>query len=162
MSRFTYFSIKHQFIVVVIIKLALFVANASFVLSPERLQNKNGTETIDFCSMCEKNVSSKCFTNGLYSWIAQIPNDVPTIYQNYISILPPSNKKIWCKIEVRDHYKNIEDILVLRVDSTNGTGTNDMWSFAITSQNLTAISSRQFMQFEINRRIDVQGNFANC
>ena len=150
MSRFTYLSIKHQFIVVVIIKLALFVANASFVSSPERLQNKNGTEIIDFCSMCEQNVSSKCFSNGLYSWIAQIPNDVPTMYQNYISILPPSNKKIGCKIEVRNHYKNIEDILVLRVDSTNGTGTNDIWSLANTAQNLTAISSRQFMQFEIN------------
>ena len=162
MSRFTYFSLKHEFIIVAIIKLALFVVNASFVSSPERLQNKNGTETIDFCSMCEQNVSSKCFPNGLYSWIAQIPNNVPSEYQNYISILPPSNKKVGCKIEIKDHYQNTEDILILKVDSTNGNGNNNIWSYTNTSQNLTTISSKQFMQFEISRKIDVQGKFDSC
>ena len=147
MFNFTLFPKKHQLIVCVILTLAFFLTHASSV------QNNIETETLDFCFMCESSLN--CFSNGIYLWIAKIPRDYPTSYENYISILPPLNKKSGCKIEISNHTGEVEDILVLKVDSTNGNGTNNIWSFTKTYQNLT--KTNQFIQYQINRRTHEKG-----
>ena len=144
MFKFTLFPSKHQLIVYVILKLALLLLHISPV------QSINETEELDFCFMCE--YSSNCFSNGLYLWIAKISGDGPKEYENYISIRPPLDTKYGCKIEIRKQGGEVDDVLILKIDSTNGNGANSVWSFTKTSQNLTATRINQFLQFQINKR----------
>ena len=157
MTRFILFTSKSQFIVIVLIELALLAVNNSYTDSSiEGLLNKNETETIAFCSMCE--TLPDCWSNGLRWWISQ--KDKPTIYQNYISILLPRNKNESCKIQIQNQNEEIEDVLIVNADIKTGHGVNDIWSFNLlskTSQNLTEV--RSSAQIKINRKTDVRGRF---
>ena len=161
MARFILFTSKSQFIVIVLIELALLAVNNSYTDSSiEGLLNKNEKETIAFCSMCE--TLPECWSNGLRWWIAQkiAPRDKPTIYQNYISILLPRNKNDSCKIEIQNQNEEIEDVLIFNADIKTGHGVNDIWSFHLlskASQNLTEV--RSSAQIKINRKTDARGRF---
>ena len=157
MSRLILIPTKYQFIAIVVVELIFCAEHTSSISTIESLENKVATERIDFCSMCE--TSSKCFPNGLNWWIAQIPKDEPRVYQNYISILPPENINRSCKIPIRHSNGDIEDILVLSDNITNGTGTNNLWSFTKTSPNVDGARTNQYVIFEIIRNIEARGNF---
>ena len=157
MSRLILFPTKYQFLATVVVELIFFVTHTSSISSIESLENKVAIERIDFCSMCE--TSSICFKNGLNWWIAQIPKDEPRIYQNYVSILPPENKNNSCKIPIRHSNGDIEDILVLSDNLTNGTGTNNLWSFTKFSSNVEGDRTDQYVIFEIIRNIEARGKF---
>ena len=157
MSRLILRPTRHQFIAIVVVDMIFFIAYTSSISTIESLENNVAIERIDFCSMCE--TSSICFPNGLRWWIAQILKDEPRVYQNYISILPPENINHSCKIPIKHSNGDIEDILILSDKLTNGTGTNNLWSFTKTSPNVEGTRTDQYVVFEIIRNIEARGKF---
>ena len=93
----------------------------------------------------------KCFKNGIKTWFGTIfTKDM--VYDNYITILPPSSNKIGkCKIDIWSGNDFLEDTLIIEKNKRKAerNSTNNTWTFKQDSNN-------EFI-YRISKMINVQG-----